>query len=126
MGHQWIADPIREQLVIRQLRCSELGTNTQERSSFMLFTFDLGMMRFSNLPVGFGEMPMECQSTFKNGFRPLTGSRVTSAVHESGLSIRRLVTGTRLVCSVFCSALTSQRAVRRFLPRLVGASPILM
>ncbi|MCE3050867.1 hypothetical protein HAX54_048322, partial [Datura stramonium] len=45
------------------------------------------------------------------GFRPLSGSRVASAVHGSVLVTRRLVFGSPWVYSVFCLTSTSHRRI---------------
>ncbi|MCD9641857.1 hypothetical protein HAX54_028314 [Datura stramonium] len=68
--------------------------------AFDFLTFDLGTIGSGVSPVGFGESPIECWSTIQNGFKTLSGSRITSVIHESGLATRRSITSTLLSCPV--------------------------
>ncbi|MCE3216229.1 hypothetical protein HAX54_005640, partial [Datura stramonium] len=73
--------------------------------------------------VRFSESPIENWFTFKIDFKPLSGSRVTLAVHESRLEIRWLIADIPLQLPNFLLRIGEQAAIRGLLLRLVSASP---
>ncbi|MCD9642929.1 hypothetical protein HAX54_029996, partial [Datura stramonium] len=59
--------------------------------------------------IRFGESSTECWFTFKIGFKPLSRSSITSAIHELGPVIHRLFADIRFSFPIFCNASVGKR-----------------
>ncbi|MCE3051654.1 hypothetical protein HAX54_050446, partial [Datura stramonium] len=85
-GHWQITDPICEPLEAASRDAMNWAQIHEKECKAAEHRFILANRRFIAGQVGFSEPLMEHHFTFKNGFKPLSGSCVTSAVRESGMA----------------------------------------